>query len=483
MKTIIALIIFLQAGAAIADIQMKQLAKGDSNEVLGTMNCLGNGTFAVGGLLIKKTGQSIIMSPKLFWGENNTVTSILGNMVLFPAQFGNFFGVNGVFFLDRQTGWAAVTAGMTGVALYNTVNGGKTWKTQPGKVGIQAIKFFDRNNGVAVALHGYTTWTDNGGTGWNTVTTGFKQDLKCMYWVDSTHGFAAGQTENDDKPDKGVVLETTDQGRTWTKIFETQGITLCPIFFLPDGKTGYLAAYRPTNTDNSEAILYKTTDGGHNFVDINLPLDVGQFNSMPIKTNFISSMYFDKRDRGVMVGSILLMKSQQSNKGQSTVYRNVTYYTSDGAKTWQKTDLGNIQASLMNPPPDEGAMMAGCFQDLANGWVSGSGGFIYSVKMGCTTATDCPDGYLCTDDFCESGKNQQNSDGISTSENTSSESNNTLEDTQNNSGDQSQTGTGSSENNTPSSGGCTQGQGPAGPWTLFVILGLIIMGLGIRKRV
>ena len=119
-----------------------------------------------------------------------------------------------VSFIDDKRGWAV---GHWGVVLF-TLDGGETWQLQ--RVAAEedrplfSVHFFDDRHGVAVGLWSLVLTTDDGGKTWATQTLtpprGAKRaDLNLL------HLFADKQGKLYAAAERGMVLRSSDQGRTW----------------------------------------------------------------------------------------------------------------------------------------------------------------------------------------------------------------------------------------------------------------------------
>jgi len=119
-----------------------------------------------------------------------------------------------VSFVDPRQGWAA---GHWGVVLH-TVDGGEHWSIQRSDVKsdrpLFALHFFDAKRGVAVGLWSLVIATDDGGASWQTVSVPVpegakKADLNLLgLFVDAKARLYA-------PAERGMVLRSDDQGRTW----------------------------------------------------------------------------------------------------------------------------------------------------------------------------------------------------------------------------------------------------------------------------
>ncbi|AMO98128.1 BNR/Asp-box repeat family protein [Collimonas arenae] len=119
-----------------------------------------------------------------------------------------------VFFIDRQTGWAA---GHDGVVL-KTVDGGDTWRLLRQQYGqeqpILSIWFADADNGLAVGLFGMALRTADGGVTWREVklTDGDAAD-RHLYRILATHTGTLLITA-----EAGTVFRSEDGGKHWDVI-------------------------------------------------------------------------------------------------------------------------------------------------------------------------------------------------------------------------------------------------------------------------
>jgi photosystem II stability/assembly factor-like uncharacterized protein len=134
--------------------------------------------------------------------------------------------VSDLFFLDKNTGWAA---GHKGV-IYHTTDGGRTWNQQRSELEydarvtdrlsdqnkgfiIQGIHFVDASNGFAAAAArevdmGRVLGTPNGGSSWTRKLIAQGEKIKDVYFVSPTTGWALADYGK-------YVYSTSDGGRYW----------------------------------------------------------------------------------------------------------------------------------------------------------------------------------------------------------------------------------------------------------------------------
>lgn len=125
------------------------------------------------------------------------------------------FTLTGVDFVDDKLGWAV---GHAGVVLHS-LDGGEHWSLQRSDLKTDrplfAVHFFDAQNGVAVGLWSLVLRTQDAGATWQDVTLPIpegakKADLN-LYGL-----FADGKGRIYATAERGMLLRSDDQGRTWT---------------------------------------------------------------------------------------------------------------------------------------------------------------------------------------------------------------------------------------------------------------------------
>lgn len=190
-----------------------------------------------------------------------------------------------VFFLNKNQGWIVGGDGV-GVLL-STSNGGQTWSRTPFGVFLYGVYFVDSQNGWVVGRGGRIWVTTNGGGLWGPQTSGTTRDLRSVYFINKTTGFAAGGSgfitgydcyytrgwvpdlicPQVDTPHQ-TLLKTTDQGQTWSVVFERNGNPLHKVVFrnntrgwVTAGTEYFVSKWEDNQTIISGGIL-ATQDGG-----------------------------------------------------------------------------------------------------------------------------------------------------------------------------------------------------------------------------
>lgn len=120
-----------------------------------------------------------------------------------------------VSFVDDRQGWAVGHAGV----ILHTQDAGQTWTLQRSDTStdrpLYAVHFFDAQHGVAVGLWSLVLLTEDGGKTWAPQTLqppegARKADLNLLSLFVNAKGQLFASAE------KGMVLRSDDQGRTWS---------------------------------------------------------------------------------------------------------------------------------------------------------------------------------------------------------------------------------------------------------------------------
>jgi photosystem II stability/assembly factor-like uncharacterized protein len=178
-----------------------------------------------------------------------------------------------------------------------SVDSGNSWQTvfTDSLLSFTSVFFTSVDTGYATAGNLYKT--TNAGVSWTEIITDTFGQMGEVYFVNSNLGFASGS----------LLHKTTDAGITWTSI--NLNNTFSSIHF-PNDSVGYFIG-GPGAADQ----LYKTIDGGQNFVAI-----TNGFQSIKEATHFLSS------DIGYICGW----------------YSDVLAKTIDGGVSWQQVDTIGI---------------------------------------------------------------------------------------------------------------------------------------------
>jgi photosystem II stability/assembly factor-like uncharacterized protein len=190
---------------------------------------------------------------------------------------------------------------------------------------------------------------------------------------------------------EGVLLTSTDDGRTWTrrqlaKRGDLSWYDLTSIRFAPDGKSGWIAGER--------GIILHTSDGGETWTAQKSGVDALLFRICPIDSMHAvgvgaAGAVLWTTDGGVTWHSQILKGQMDffdasfgdSNDGWAVGEFQTVVHTSDGGKTWA-VESGGDRAKFRLP-----ALMAVAFADTQHGWAAGQGGVVLATSDGGKTWT------------------------------------------------------------------------------------------------
>ncbi len=391
-----------------------KLSSGDSSVYLNAVSAPDRSHVFVVGDDINTSGSFPSLSPRVYASADGgqTFSDISGVL----SRMSGLSSATALVFLDDQTGWVTV-----GNSIFKTVNGGSSWTTGV-SLGFAtgAISALDAMHLVAAGANGSISTSSNGGSSWTPASVPTTSDsMQSLFWLDSQHGWATGETTDDNGlVTTSDVFITADGGMTWSQAWSSMALGFGPIFLLPDGKTGWLAAFEQTDASSSQpdpnqatAHLLTTTDGGQSFQDISLPTSVGQITLLgmrnPIVTSRLWAESWADAMHGHLVGGAYMGSSSSSMSGgmtttsQTTTYWKIIDYTTDnGGQTWVDTQLGSLTGSLTSPPPSDGTFSAAAFVDPYDGWIVGAADTVWGYEATCKGSTDCDPGYQCETGHC-----------------------------------------------------------------------------------
>lgn len=175
--------------------------------------------------------------------------------------------VRAAFFLNPDEGWSAVLSEQGAVSLFHTPDGGQTWQPAgtlpanfPDGTGRITLHFVDRQTGwVAVTRPSSSNFslgalfhTTDGGQTWEELTLPIGAPV---YFADAQRGWTAGGAAGNE------LYATRDGGRAWTPLHLTTGPAYyaLPTFLTP--QTGLLPVTLPDET-HPRVAFFLTEDGG-----------------------------------------------------------------------------------------------------------------------------------------------------------------------------------------------------------------------------
>jgi photosystem II stability/assembly factor-like uncharacterized protein len=244
-----------------------------------------------------------------------------------------------ICFLDDATGWA-VDRSSGNDALLHTTDGGTTWREQRLAVAphnLYEVIFIDENNGFIAAGQyggdhgGWLIVTTDGGRRWRArkVTD---TPIRALYFVSAHEGWAAGDQD---------VLYTADGGRSWTKqMHRTNGGLAARDLWFVDRTHGWLAS----DLDGS---IWATDDGGRSW----------RASWRDTKTG-VCALAFTDEDVGWAVGirypdEDALAEGEPAGDAVGLILR-----TDDGGATWAEDDVTQVPGIFDLTMTGDGALIA-----------------------------------------------------------------------------------------------------------------------------
>lgn len=240
----------------------------------------------------------------------------------------------GISFYNSSTGWGC---GFTG-KIFKTINGGGDWTTKTvGTESFRDILFVNQTTGLVCGDIGRLYKSTNGGDNWVAKNPGTSLMLRTItnynaskYWIGGGQG------------SEGIIIRSTNEGDSWETMQS---------FERPIEKIQFVNS--TTGFASSDSRVYKSTNGGANWVDIDLP----------------TSGYF------------LTFYMANANIGYASNWDN-TYKTLDGGATWfeQNTVLPNTSFRDIEFAPGSTSIGWMCGSDGAIVYTNNSGGGAIGIE-------------------------------------------------------------------------------------------------------
>jgi photosystem II stability/assembly factor-like uncharacterized protein len=292
------------------------------------------------------TARIVITAPDLY-DSPKLITVYLDVAAWAPQEAPLKQDLDGVYFLDENTGWAvgriASISEITGY-IVRTTDGGKNWELmsiEP-RQALGYIEFVSPTVAWIVGGRGLVLKTTNGGASWETQHTPAVDDSLDLWngdFYDLDRGWAVGVN--------GAIVATTDGGVHWDYQESHTDYALSGISFL-DAQTGWIVG-------NHGTILH-TTDGGQTWnpqnstttIDLNGVIAIDQNTVWIVGRNGTILYTTDGGANWINKPSPTLAVLQtvffiDNNQGWITGNDGVMLYTSDGGTSWtkQRTGTGN----------------------------------------------------------------------------------------------------------------------------------------------
>ena len=275
--------------------------------------------------------------------EVNLFWSVPAKVIRDPAHYG-WMGIN-----PQKT--KAVTRGGTrpGSAPGREAGAVKPASLKRDRSGdrLASVSFVDKTHGWAAGGLGTILHTGDGGVTWNEQETGVHFLIEKVFFIDRRHGWAVGGWPRDYevaiKGGMGVILATSDGGKTWRTQLDSVGGWLTGLTFL-DQENGWAVGEYGT--------VWRTQDGGGNW---------SQMRRVPTPA-WLYDIHFIDKQRGWTVGRFETVMS-----------------TVDGGKSWAKQPL----PPLRRPYGLSLNFRAVRFASPSEGWIVGQhGNILHTVDGG-----------------------------------------------------------------------------------------------------
>ncbi|MDH3268778.1 MAG: YCF48-related protein, partial [Ignavibacteria bacterium] len=160
------------------------------------------------------------------------------------------------FFIDDNTGWIVGSNGF----IIKTTNAGLDWTQQTSgtTLTLMSVQFINQTSGWICGEDGLILKTTDAGQSWFELTSGTSELLSDLHFVDINTGWAVGFNE--------TIIKTTNGGSSWNFQASDTSFNLRSVDFI-DEFIGYAVGEKKYANLYERAQIFKTTDGGLNWID------------------------------------------------------------------------------------------------------------------------------------------------------------------------------------------------------------------------
>lgn len=176
-----------------------------------------------------------------------------------PSNNGN--SNNGVSFINTQTGWTCASLGR----ILKTTNGGLSWDTSFAANTLYDIQFINSLTGWTCGDGGTLYKSTNGGVNWVSAPLLTTANLSAVSFINVNTGWTVSEQGR-------RIFRTTNAGVKWDTVAVLSGAGtdfLYSVHFI-NGLTGW--------TGGSNSLLFKTTNGGFNWIQQSVPTTLFVYN-------------------------------------------------------------------------------------------------------------------------------------------------------------------------------------------------------------
>lgn len=194
-------------------------------------------------------------------------------------------GINSIYFSDTTEGWYIRWSGQDNY-IYSTRDGGISWESERHvwERPLLSLFFTPNGTGLSVGSMGLMYSKVESDSGWTRLLSGTRDYIYSVHFVNGNIGWAGGTRWGNSY--KSIVLKTTNGGKEWKTQLElhTSGSIFRCVYFISEF-IGWAALSIRSLESLAGGGLYRTTDGGENWIALNT---TGQF----------SSVFFINQDTG-----------------------------------------------------------------------------------------------------------------------------------------------------------------------------------------
>lgn len=294
----------------------------DSNGFILTYNYAEDGKLGL--LQTSDSGRS--------WFENSS-------LIPYPLPvWGLVVRDHGRFFMDETSGYIAGKE-----TIYRTADGAESWETllDCNTCELNSIFFTGENNGWAVG-EGGRIMKITGPDKWDDVVSGTDLPLKKVFFADENTGWIAGGFSSEDAFHP-VLLKTEDRGGSWIQM---EGVNhLIHDIYFKDNMHGWIAG----EDEHEKGIILETTDGGESWTiqadSLSAPLNAIQYNDgycRAVGNNGLILAMFDST-------SISAGKNHMIENGHDFLLQNYPNpFSSITFISYMLPEAGDVELSVLN---------------------------------------------------------------------------------------------------------------------------------------